>query len=237
MLGKTAWYNQTIKRYVIAFASLFSEIDIFRYDPTTGAVSGTFRVPILYANKGKMYQIRHQSQYGAGINNVFPRMTFKISGMRYDISRQHNKLDKQISCSDGTKFVYNPKPYNFRFTLSMFTQNMDDLLMMTEQIVAFFNPEYVLKIVEVAAFGRANDVKLVIDDDIDFADSPDTDILQIDEDIMQQDISFTLYGNLYPPVKQQNIIKHFVVEFAATNGDISTDDYQVFEEVTFDEPS
>ena len=237
MLGNKSFYNATIKRYVVAFAKIFGDVNVFRFENQDMLVHSEHNVPILYRNKNKMYQIKQMSQYAAGVSNVFPRMAFRLTNMTFDKERRLNKYNKIIKVGNAgdLRRIYTPKPYNFKFTLSLFTRNMDDTLMIVEQITSFFNPEYIVPIIEIPEIGDVQDIKFVIDDDINLDETDEENILEIDDDVIQTDIGFTCYGNVYPPVKADPAIKKIILEFGTYDTATVLDtDIAIFEEIIID---
>lgn len=239
MLGNKAFYNATIKKYVVAFAKIFGDINVFRFKDQDLKVYDEYHVPILYQHKDKMYQIRQMSQPSAGISNVYPRMTFNIKSAVFDPERVENKYNKMVECPssydvDRLKRIYVGRPYNFKFTLNVFTRNEDDKFMILEQILSFFNPELVRSIIEVPEIGLRRDVKFEIDEDIDFGFSDDAvNLYEIeDNDYSVMSIGFTCYGYVYPPVKSEPIIKNIIIGLGVTDMDDINADVEIFEEIT-----
>ena len=131
MLNNKAWYHQTIKNYVIAFAKIFDDIEIAKFD-SDGKFYSFHKVPIMYMNKSKLYAIKEQRSTDYGITNIFPRMTFRLGSMIRDRDRQKYKTNKIIAQRNGNNLsVFTPKPYNFDFTLSIFTRNVKHLTKLT----------------------------------------------------------------------------------------------------------
>ena len=52
MLG-SHFYNETIRRNIIAFGTLFNNIELQKKDPTTGNVLEVEKVPLAYGPKNK----------------------------------------------------------------------------------------------------------------------------------------------------------------------------------------
>jgi hypothetical protein len=234
MLGNKAFYHSTIRKYVIAFAKIFGDVSIFKFENQDMKVYKEYHVPILYQYKSKLYQIKQANQPNFGVSNVYPRMTFSIKSAIFDEDRVENKYNKIESCeldeAERLKRIYTSRPYNFRFSLNIFTRNEDDKLMIIEQILSFFCPELVIPIIEVPEIGLKKDIKFEIDDEVDFGfDDENLDLYGIDEDYSTVTIGFTCYGNIYPPVKSEAIIKKLILEFGLDTENVSDD--SIFEEI------
>lgn len=237
MLNNRAFYHSTIKKYVVAFAKIFGDINVFRFGDQDMKVTGEYHVPILYQHKNKMYQIKQANQPSYGLSNTYPRMTFSIKSAIFDEDRVENKYNKIESCeldeAERLKRIYTSRPYNFRFSLNIFTRNEDDKLMIIEQILAFFCPELVIPIVEVPEIGLRKDIKFEIDDEVDFGfDDENLNLFEIDEDYDTVTIGFTCFGNIYPPIKSEATIKKIILEFGLDPENMTDD--SIFEEVVID---
>ena len=99
MLGQT-FYNESLRKTVIAFGSLFNDIYITRKDKT-GADRQTLKVPLAYGPKQK-FIIRLEADPGLdrAIAITLPRLGFEISGLEYDPSRKLNRIIKQRKVSN-----------------------------------------------------------------------------------------------------------------------------------------
>jgi len=121
MLGQT-FYNESLRKTVIAFGSLFNDIYITRKD-STGTPIQTLKVPLAYGPKQK-FIIRLEADPGLdrSIAITLPRLGFEISGLEYDPSRKLNRIIKRrkVSTTEDKKLKqmqsqYTPVPYNLNF--------------------------------------------------------------------------------------------------------------------------
>ena len=94
----TTFYNETIRKTVIAFGSLFDEIFVVRKD-SDGNVSKRIMVPISYAAKEKFIRMfnefpltKGQTENAAGIASILPRMGFNMTSINYDPARKRNTV-------------------------------------------------------------------------------------------------------------------------------------------------
>ena len=168
MLGQT-FYNESLRKTVIAFGSLFNDIYITRKD-STGAAIQTLKVPLAYGPKQK-FIIRLEADPGLdrAIAITLPRLGFEISGLEYDPSRKLNRIIKRKKIADAAdeklkqmKVQYTPVPYNLTFELFVMTKNSDDGIQIVEQIVPFFQPEYTITIREVPDMDIVRDVPIIL---------------------------------------------------------------------------
>ena len=168
MLGQT-FYNESLRKTVIAFGSLFNDIYISRKD-STGADVQTLKVPLAYGPKQK-FIIRLEADPGLdrAIAITLPRLGFEISGLEYDPSRKLNRIIKRrkVSTTEDKKLQqmqsqYTPVPYNLNFELFCMAKNSDDGIQIVEQIVPFFQPEYTVALKEVPEMDVVRDVPMVL---------------------------------------------------------------------------
>ena len=168
MLGQT-FYNESLRKTVIAFGSLFNDIYISRKD-STGADVQTLKVPLAYGPKQK-FIIRLEADPGLdrAIAITLPRLGFEISGLEYDPSRKLNRIIKRrkVSTTEDKKLQqmqaqYTPVPYNLNFELFCMAKNSDDGIQIVEQIVPFFQPEYTIALKEVPEMDVVRDVPMVL---------------------------------------------------------------------------
>ena len=168
MLGQT-FYNESLRKTVIAFGSLFNDIYITRKDKT-GAEIQTLKVPLAYGPKQK-FIIRLEADPGLdrSVAITLPRLGFEISGLEYDPSRKLNRIIKQrkVSNTEDKKLKqmsaqYSPVPYNLNFELFCMAKNSDDGIQIVEQIIPFFQPEYTVSLKEVPEMDIVRDVPMVL---------------------------------------------------------------------------
>ena len=164
----TYFYNETFKRAVSIFGTLFNNISI-KKTKSDGTVLAENKVPISYGPKQKFLQrLAEEPDFNNRTAISLPRITFEMSGIEYDAARQQNKLIREaksnLEAGDVTKrgYQYNPAPYNINFTLSILAKNVVDALQITEQILPYFQPEYTVAMKMVDAMDEVRDVPIVL---------------------------------------------------------------------------
>jgi hypothetical protein len=191
-------YHNITKKYVIAFAHLFSDIHIKRFkDDNT--VDRDIKVPIIFAGKDKMfYDIRKlpSSNDAAIVSQHLPRMGFIISSLQYDSTRQRN-LNIPVELNANNYMAHAGVPYNFIIDLSVIAKTNDDMYQIIEQIAVMFTPDLTLQINEIPELEISRDVSINLDS-ISLANTYEFE--DIGQRIISTDFSFTLKGNLYPAV-------------------------------------
>ena len=149
------FYNNNIRKTVVAFGSLFNNIHVEHTDPDGGS-NLRIRVPITYASQEKFIQ-RYLNPSsitdGTRIENQLPRMSYIMANISPDPSRRRSRFSatggKTLSgenCVDSGKFVYNEIPVNLTFNLYIYTRHTDDTMQIVEQIMPYFVPDHVIEL-------------------------------------------------------------------------------------------
>ena len=168
MLGQY-FYNETIRKTIIAFGSLFNDVYIERKD-SAGVAIQTLKVPLAYGPKQK-FIIRLEGDPGLDqkVAITLPRIGFEISALDFAPERKLNRIIKRrkVQGSDDEKLKsmltqYSPVPYNIGFEMFVMARNSDDGIQIVEQILPFFQPEYTVSIKEVPEMDTIRDVPIVL---------------------------------------------------------------------------
>ena len=216
----TYFYNETIKRCVSVFGTMFNNIDI-KKTKADGTVLTTTKVPISYGPSQKFID-RLAEEPNLSDNNrsaiSLPRMAFELTGFNYDAQRQQNKLirnAKTVIESDNTnrKFQYAPAPYDLNFTLSILAKNQTDALQIVEQILPFFQPDYTVTINVVPELNIKRDIPIVLNS-VSYEDTYEGDFSRRRAVIYT--LGFTAKTYLFGPASTQKVIKE-------TQSDLYTD--------------
>jgi len=146
------FYNESIRKLVVAFGSLFNDIRLEHTD--SGSTKQFIRVPLSYGAKEKFIRRIEEQSSISGTTKVMitlPRLGFDITNISYDPMRKRNTLTRRrtnLSGATGGAISYNyaEVPYNFDFSLYGFTRTMNDALQITEQILPYFTPEFTVTV-------------------------------------------------------------------------------------------
>ena len=168
MLG-TYFYNESLRKCIIAFGSLFNDIYITR-KTAAGVEAQTLKVPLAYGPKQKfMVRLDADPNLDQKVAITLPRIGFEISGFDYDPTRKLNRIIKRKKVANTADKAlkqmstqYTPVPYNVNFELFVMTKNSDDGIQIVEQILPFFQPEYTVTINEVPEMAVIRDVPIVL---------------------------------------------------------------------------
>ncbi len=142
------FYNESIRKLIVAFGSLFNNIRIS--STNSSGVEQFIKVPLSYGPKEKFIRrIEEDSSIGnnSKVQMTLPRLGFNITDMSYDGARKRNTLQKRFYVETGSTgghpaYEFAEVPYNFNVSLYGFTRSMTDALQITEQILPYFTPEF-----------------------------------------------------------------------------------------------
>lgn len=155
------FYNQNLRKLVVAFGSLFSNIYIkhnnptLEGDPSIVLQKTQIKVPITYAPQEKFIRrLLEPSSItdGTRIETQLPKMSYIINSVMPDASRRKNKLNPIQAmdsvggvCQTTGNQIYEQVPVNVSINLFIYTRHIDDTLQIFEQIVPFFNPDHIIE--------------------------------------------------------------------------------------------
>lgn len=152
----TQFYNQSLRKLVVAFGSLFNNIEIQHVNPENTSSPSIIRVPITYAPQEKFVRrlLEPSSITDATrIETQLPKMSYIMTNVSPDSSRRRNKFTSVKTpdvvngeCQMGGYQVTNMVPVNVGFNLFVYTRHIDDTLQIIEQIIPYFNPDHVFEI-------------------------------------------------------------------------------------------
>ena len=159
----TYFYHQTSRKMVVAFGSLFNNIEVRRTD-SSDAVTEVIKIPLSYGPKDKMLtRISSDPNLNPKVALTVPRMGFELLSMTYDSVRKLNTLNRNVKKgTTGLKKQFNPVPYNWEFSLYIFVKNAEDGTQVLEQILPFFTPEFTVTMNLVSSMEEVRDIPLVL---------------------------------------------------------------------------
>jgi hypothetical protein len=209
MLNGNVFYHGIIRKSIVAFGRLFSDVYIDRKqtDSVTGTTVQRLQVPLAYAPKEKwLVRIEQDPTLENHTYVSLPRMSFEINNYGYDASRKINRM-QQIKCGDGTGSVatmYTPVPYNIDLSLYILTKTQEDGLQIIEQILPTFTPEYTLTINAVPDMNVKLDIPIVLNG-VSVSDEYDGDFQT--RRFVTHTLNFQMKVNLFGPITDKNVIQ------------------------------
>ena len=162
MLDGVHFYNQTLKKSVAVFGTLFNNLKVRK----TG--QGEVRVPLAYGPRSKfLARIKQDSDLeDQKLAIKLPRMSFEITSIDRDSSVALNKANKKMLDIAGTELNKNilrqSVPYNLGMQLNILSKTQDDALQIFEQILPTFVPDYTVAIKDMDGVGNSVDVPIIL---------------------------------------------------------------------------
>lgn len=153
MFQNQYFYNKSLRKLVIGFGSLFSNIYV-QHSNQNNEDNTQIQVPITYAPQEKF--IRRLLEPSSidnttRIENQLPRISYIMTNIQPDPSRRRNvntpSLTRSTSnCSESPLVITEEVPVNIGFSLFIYTRHIDDTLQIIEQIMPYFNPQHIITI-------------------------------------------------------------------------------------------
>ena len=216
----TSFYNETTRRYIAVFGTLFNDIQISRKD-NAGATIQTMTVPVNYGPMQKFLARLEQDPTLTAPQMTLPRISFEMTGMSYDAERNLTSMtrhSKSISNNDASfNAQFTPAPYNLTFQLNIMAKFQEDGTKIIEQILPYFKPDFTPSVKLIDTLNMYLDIPIVLDS-VSFEDTYEGNFEQ--RRALIWTLTFTLKGYYFGPVTTKKVIKfvqaNFYIDTVAT---------------------
>ena len=255
----TYFYHKRVRSAVSVFGSLFNNLFVLRKN-SAGETISQVKVPLSYAPKrnfiSRLESMNNGEQAERRVAIKLPRMSFEITSITYDNTRQLNKmnsLNKVLSGSTVSRQkIFSHTPYNINFDLNIYAKSQDDALQIVEQIFPFFTPQYTVTVKPFSNIADLTEDVPITLTSTNFSDDFEGAIEQRRTIIYT--LSFEMKVNFYGPLNTGKVIREvsnniFIID-SASGGDyiktqnitptpsgVSADSDYGFNEVDSDNPS
>lgn len=202
MLGNAHFYNRTIRKVVVAFGTLFNDIQIIRYTKDGVTPKERFRVPLSYGPKEKyLTAITSDPTLTRSLAVTVPRMSFELISMTYDASRKLSSTLQNFALDENKKLStqYMPVPYDFEFSFSIYARNTEDATQIVEQILPFFTPDFTITVKFNPDMDKTYDIPVILNS---VSTTVDYEGDTYSTRLIIWDLSFTVKGWLWPIIKK-----------------------------------
>ena len=210
MLGPH-FYNQIVRKNIIAFGTLFNNIEMKSTDPDTGEVLEAQKVPLNYGPKQK-FLVRLTDTSTSKVAITLPRIYFEMTGIEYDSSRKTSPIQKYktIIADNGNevRVQYVPVPYNISFELGIIAKSQYDALQILEQILPYFQPSFSVTLNMIPDMNEKRDVAIVLNN---ISGEDEWDDSFNDRRYIAYTLNFTMKSYLYGPYSTSDIIKKAII--------------------------
>ena len=206
MLGNAQFYNRSIRKIVVAFGTIFNDIQLQRYTKDGLTKKEIFRVPLSYGAKERyITAITSDPTLVRTIGVNVPRMSFELTGMAYDPSRKQQSLLQNFAqnATGGLNAQYVPVPYDFNFSMTIYVRNTEDGTQIVEQILPFFKPDFTVTVDMIAEMDQKYDMPIILNSvntTTEYEGSMDDGTTRL----ITWDLDFTVKSFLWPAIKQPN---------------------------------
>jgi hypothetical protein len=212
MLG-SHFYNETIRKTVVSFGTLFNNIEVKKINPQTGEILESTKVPLAYGPKNKfLVRLGENPTADKKVAITLPRMYFEMTGISYDSSRKVSPIQKykSIIAENGNevRVQYVPVPYNVEFELGIMAKSSDTALQILEQILPYFQPSFNITINMIPEMNEKKDIAVVLND-INYEDDWTDDFMQ--RRSITWTLNFTAKSYVYGPFNQSDIIRKAII--------------------------
>lgn len=219
------FYNETTRRYVAVFGTLFNDISIDRTN-NDGTFTQSMKVPIHYAPMQKILARLEQDPNLNAPAMTLPRMSFEILGMTYDSTRnlpRNNIYRTGSAIASSLQTQYTPAPYDLEFQLNIMTKYNEDGTKILEQILPFFKPDFTVSV------KILDELELYVDIPVVLNSVSTEDVYEgsfEERRALIWTLSFTMKAFYFGPTKNKKVIK-FSEAKVTTNDDITFPDINV----------
>jgi hypothetical protein len=218
------FYNQTTRRYIALFGTLFNDIEIIRYsteretaregsvDDVLRSKASIIKVPVNYGPSQKFLSRLDQDPNLSAQAITLPRISFEISNLTYDGTRKltssmRNKAKRSLGSTASfpdavTQFT--PSPYNLDIEMNIMTKYAEDGTKILEQILPFFQPQQTLSVRLVDYLETYFDVPIILNS-ISTQDTYEGDYES--RRALIWTLNFTIKGYYFGPSYTKKIVK------------------------------
>jgi len=207
MLRSPHFYHRTIRKIVVAFGTVFNDIQLIRFDKNKNPKE-KFIVPLSYGSKEKyLTRINSDPNLTKSMAITVPRMSFNMNNISYDSSRKQVSTIKNFAKGATLQTVrsqFVPVPYNFDFSLSIYVRNTEDGTQILEQILPFFTPDFTLTVNFIPEMQQKYDMPIILNSvssEIDYEGDMSTTRL------ITWDLDFTVKSYIWPSVSSGSYIR------------------------------
>lgn len=206
---KSEYDHQLIKKYCIAFGTLFDSMVIIRKD-TNGVEQERYTIPLAYSPKEKFIQrIMADPELLRKEGITLPRMSYELTTMQYNAERKLSSkrtVGVTNTLDSNTKIAFsNPVAYDLYFNLYIGAKTLTDMYQIIEQIFPAFTPDYTISL---RVFDAVSNFNIDIPISLIGNNLQDNTFGDISERrVLIWTLQFILKGYLIGPVKNKPIIK------------------------------
>jgi hypothetical protein len=224
MLSGNHFYYRTIRRNVVAFGTIFKDIQMITYKKDTYDEIQRINVPLSYAGKENfLTRLLGNPDLHKPTQIVLPRMSFEMTGLEYDSTRKLSSYLNSYSRIPGNNNEANQQysgvPYNITFELNIYIRNVEDGTQIVEQILPYFNPDYTLSMSFVDQMNATRDVPIILDE---VKYDPEYQGTEPTTRILTWTLTFKMKTWFFGPINTSKIIKQATANTFIYSGELNS---------------
>ena len=207
MLHNQPFYNRTIRKVVVAFGTIFNDIYLVRYTKDGATAKERIKVPLSYGAKEKyLTRITSDPTMTKSIATTVPRISFELTTMTYDASRKRQTLMQNFAPNNTTslKTQYNPVPYDYGFSMSIYVRNTEDGAEILEQILPFFTPDFNVTVNFIPSLDQKYDIPVILNS---LSNQTEYEGDMMTTRLIIWNLEFTVKGYIWPAVVTAPLIR------------------------------
>jgi hypothetical protein len=228
MLGVEFFNNDIIRKYSTVFGNMFNDIYIHRVD-ATGTKLQVIPVPCQIAGASKFVALDEKNPITTKVQTQLPRMAYELTNIEFARERAVNPIQKNVKVlnSNVMKVQYAEIPYNFDFTLQIYTKTTDDAHQIIGQIIPFFRPSFTPTVIVIP------EMDLRFDSMVELTNIDKNDEYQggVEEPrFINWTLQFRMAAYFFGPISSQGVIKRAIVDLISVpgNGPVTGDEVDKF---------
>ena len=219
-LNRRFFSHQLTRKYVVAFGSLFRDIQTVKYN-SDGTERTRVNVPLSYSPKNEyFYKLAQDRNLDNKSAIVLPRMGFEITGFQYAPQRKlvGHKRFRATNSNDNNAmdYVYTPVPYDIDFSLYITSKSQDEAFQIMEQIVPFFAPDFPITLKGVTGLELSYDTPVSLMG-VNYMDDYEGELSKTRE--VNFEMSFVMKAVYFGPSRSGDIIREVIVDGKDTEDD------------------
>lgn len=216
---QTYYYPRTFRKILIAFLDMWNNIEVYNYtSATSNDVVKIIPVPIKFGPADKAYLFNVQQDSGKKYIQKVPSIAVSIGSVSYNSDRATsvNELrefyNPEIQVQNIDSFWQDviPSPYDITFNMEIYTESLDHLFQIYEQILPFFNPTNYLRIKEFDFLNLERNLRVELT-------STDTEYPSnmTEEEIRYYTgkMSFNIHAYMFRPIDYSSVIKYIKTNY------------------------
>ena len=200
------FYNETTRRYVAMFGTIFNDIHITRKDNSDTTIQ-SMKVPINYGPIEKFMARLEQDPNLTAPAITLPRMSFEINNMSYNPERKLSPFTRYTlhdTTGSTAKTAFTAMPYDIEFELNIMTKYAEDGTKIMEQILPFFTPDFTPSVKLMDELDVTLDIPIVLNS-VTHEDVYEGDYEE--RRALTWTLNFTIKGYYFGPQMDKKVIK------------------------------